>query len=57
MKKKHIIIMLLTAVSLSSCGIYLGPRRGYYARPHYYDGHYGCYYHIGHYHYSGCIRG
>lgn len=53
MKTKHIIIMLIAAISLSSCGIYLGPRGGYYARPHYYRGYYGG---GGHYHYGGGMR-
>ena len=37
--------MLLAAISLSSCGIYLGPR-GYYGRPHN-RGHYGGHYQYG----------
>ena len=39
--------MLIAAISLSSCGIYVGPRGGYYGRPHYNRGHYGGYYQYG----------
>ena len=52
MKTKHIIIMLLAAISLSSCGIYVGPRGGYYGRPHYNRG----YHNGGYYHYGGMRR-